>query len=607
MEELGTQVMKRIAACLMGAIIALCAWSPARGAEPPKRPNIVFILADDLGWADLGCYGSKYYRTPNLDRFAAAGVRFTNAYAAAPVCSPTRAAIMTGKYPARLGITDWLPGRGDSPRQKLLRPPLPNQLPATEKTLAALLKEAGYATGHFGKWHLGGEGAGPLQFGFDINIAGDHTGTALSYFAPFKDKSGRSMPGLENAPDGEYLTDRLTSEAEKFIEAQRDKPFFLYMPHYTVHMPLKAKAEVIAKYKLGPLGAQGSPAYAAMIESLDDSVGRILKKLDDLKLADNTLVIFTSDNGGLSSLENDVRPPTVNSPLREGKGFLYEGGLRVPLLVKWPGATKAGRTISESVCAIDFLPTLLEIAGVKDDQKRDGLSLAALLKGDTLRRDTLYWHYPHYHLGRPGAAVRSGDWKMIEFYDTGRREIFNLKSDPGEVRNLGDSNVQVKKDLVELLDGWRKETGARMMTPNPNFAPNPQAADGSILLHARTADVHGLMLRFEALPHKNTLGFWTQVDDWASWEFTVTKPGTFAVEILQGCGKGNGGSAAELSVGEQVVKFTVEDTGGFQNFKPRNLGTVKLDKPGRYALELRPKKKAAAAVMDVRSITLKPE
>lgn len=576
------------------------------GHSAAAAPNVVFILADDLGWADLGCYGSKYHKTPNLDRFAASSTRFTYAYAGVHVCSPTRAAIMTGKYPARLGITDWLPGQADRPDRKLLRAAPVMELPASEKTLATMFKSAGYATGHIGKWHLGSTGALPTDRGFDSNIGGDETGAPSRYFAPYAGKKGHSLPGLDNAPEGEYLTDRLTSEAEKFIETNKAKPFFLYLAHYTVHMPLQAKPEVIAKYKEGPLGSQGNPAYAAMVESLDDSVGRVLKKLDDLKLAENTIVVFTSDNGGLSSLESNVRPPTSNAPLREGKGFLYEGGLRVPLIVRVPGLTKAGSTIATPVCAIDFFPTLLDACGVKHDVKVDGVSFIPLLKGDSLKRDTLYWHYPHYHLGRPGAAVRSGDWKLIEFYQDGRKELYDLAKDPNESRNQAEAQPALVKELSDKLDAWRKDVGAKMMKPNPDYKPNPPAADGSILLHARTAEIHGTTLRYEPAPHKVTLGFWTKVEDWASWEFTVTKGGSFTIEVLQGCGKGNGGSEVEVVIGDQIVKFTVEDTGGFQNFKPREIGTVKFDKPGQYTVELRPKKKAGAAVMDVRSITLRP-
>src|SRR5258708_32727125 len=318
-----------------------------------ERVNVVFILADDLGWADLGCYGSKYHQTPHLDKLAADGARFTQAYAACPVCSPTRAAIMTGKYPARLGITDWLPRRPDRPDQHLRRPKLVEELPAPEITLPAALKAAGYVTGHVGKWHLGGKGAGPQQRGFDVNVGGDQAGSPLSYFAPFKNKEGRAMPGLEKAPDGEYLTDRLTAEAEKFIDTNRDMPFFLYLSHYAPHIPMKAKADLVAKYKPGKPGEQGNPIYAAMLESLDDSVGRVVKKHDDLKLTDRTVVIFTSDNGGLCTNEGPNTPPTINAPLRDGKGYLYEGGLRVPLIVKWPGALKPGKTVAEPAISYD--------------------------------------------------------------------------------------------------------------------------------------------------------------------------------------------------------------------------------------------------------------
>jgi arylsulfatase A-like enzyme len=578
---------------------------PLRAAE---RLNVVVILADDLGWADVGCYGSKYHKTPHLDKLAAAGTRFTNAYAACPVCSPTRAALMTGQYPARLNLTDWLPGRPDRPDQKLLRPAIAQEIPASVPTLAAVLKKAGYATGHVGKWHLGGKSAGPRDRGFDLNIAGDQSGSPRSYFAPYKGKFSPFMPGLEKAPDGEYLTDRLTAEAEKFIEANRDRPFFLYLAHYTVHIPLQAKPDIVAKYKQGKPGEQGNPIYAAMIESLDDSVGRVLAKLDELKLAERTLVIFTSDNGGLCVVEGPNTPPTINAPLREGKGFLYEGGIRVPLLVRWPGVTKAGAAVAAPVSSIDFLPTICEACAVKSDAKVDGISFVSALKGEALKRDALYWHYPHYSNqgGKPGAVVRAGDYKLIEFYENGRRELFDLNKDPGETRNLIESNPDVAKELAAKLDGWRKDVGAKMTKPNPDYVPNPQDKDGVVTLHARTAEVHGVQLRYEPLPHKNTLGYWTRAEDTASWAFTVTKPGTFAVEVLQGCGKGQGGSEVEVSVGDQALTFTVEDTGGFQNFKARAIGSVTVEKAGRYTLTVKPKKKAANAVMDLRSVTLKP-
>lgn len=593
----------------MRCVLWLLLWaSVGWGAERP--PNVVFILADDLGWADLGCYGSKYHKTPNLDRMAKEGTRFTFAYAACPVCSPTRSSIMTGRYPARatINITDWLPGRPDRPDQRLLRPTLNADLPAEEVTLASALKKAGYTTGHIGKWHLGGEKATPQQRGFDSNIAGDHTGTPLSYFAPYVNKAGRTMPGLEQAPQGEYLTDRLTTEAEKFIEAHQAKPFYLYLAHYAPHTPLRGKPDKVAQYKAGPLGQQGNPNYAAMLESLDESVGRILKKLDDLKLSDNTIVVFTSDNGGLATLEGMASPATINSPLREGKGYLYEGGIRVPLLVKWPGVAKPGTTNSDAVCSIDFFPTLLAACGATSDAKPDGVNIRSVFNGEPLKREALYWHYPHYanQGSKPGGAIRMGNYKLVEFYETGRQELFDVVKDAGEGRNLSAEKPDLVKEMATKLEAWRQAIGAKMMKPNPNFVPNPPAMDGKIVMHARTAQVHGVMLRYEPLPHKETLGYWVNAQDWAEFEFTVKTPGKFRVEVLQGCGKGQGGSDVEVSVGSQTLSFVVEDTGHFQNFKPRDIGELTFAKEGRYTLAIKPKKKAAAAVMDVRQVTLHP-
>ncbi len=587
----------------------------------PRRPNVVLIVADDLGGMDLGCYGSKFHRTPALDKLAASGVRFTDAYAACPVCSPTRAALMTGKVPARLHLTDWLPGRGDRPDQMLRRPVIRQELPLEEATLAEALKAGGYATAHIGKWHLGGEGFGPREQGFDVNIAGDHTGTPRSYFAPYRGgKKGQTaavMPGLEDAPAGEYLTDRLTAEAEKFIEAHRAEPFFVYLPHYGVHTPLKAKADMIATYPSWdgvPHGKQENPIYAAMLESVDASVGRIVAKLEQLGLRENTLVIFTSDNGGLATLEGANTPATNNGPLREGKGWLYEGGIRVPLIMSGPGVTKAAdgkpaRTDKTPVWSCDILPTVLELAGLKPAAAVDGASLAGLLKENAApQREALYWHYPHYanQGGKPGGAIRAGQWKLIEFYENGRRELFDVSAGGGESRNWAAEKPEVVAELAGKLDAWRKSVDAQMPTPNADYVPNPAANDGSITLAARSAEIHGITLRYEPLPHKNTVGFWTNPDDYATWEFTVAKPGRYEVEILQGCGKGQGGSEAKMVVGGQTLTFTVEDTGHFQNFVPRTIGTVKIDQPGRKTLELRAVKKAKAAVMDCRQITLRP-
>jgi arylsulfatase A len=576
--------------------------------KPPVKPNVVLIVIDDLGQRDLGCYGSTYHKTPHLDALAKQGVKLTDAYSACPVCSPTRAALMTGKHPARLNITDWLPGRPDRPDQRMNRPVIRQELPLEEVTLAEELKKAGYATAHIGKWHLGGKGFEPTNQGFDVNIAGDDTGTPMSYFAPFKNRMGtRTMPGLEEAKDGEYLTDRLTAEAEKFITANKAKPFFLYLAHYGVHTPLTAKREMIEKYKQGPLGKQSNPTYAAMVESMDESVGRVMKALDDHKLAENTVVIFTSDNGGLATMEGAVNgiPATINSPYREGKGFLYEGGIRVPFILRGPGINVGNVPMN----SLDVFPTVLGLCGLKSDVTFDGRNLtAALGGGDVLIRPEFYWHYPHYanQGSRPGGAVRDGNWKLIEFYDRERRELYDLSKDIGESRNLAADKPDVVNELAKKLADWRKQVGAKMPTPNPDYKPNPQAADGTITLRGMYGDAHGKQLRFEPLPHKNTFGFWTMKDDSLTWEFEVTTPGTFVVELTQGCGRGSGGAEVELSVGESKTTHTVKDTGGFQAFEKLKAGTLRIEKPGRHTLTVKAKTKPGVAVMDLQQVVLTP-
>ena len=600
--------LRRFLLCVVSGFLA---WD-FTSTKADAKPNVVLILADDLGWADLGCYGSKFHQTPNLDRMAAEGVRFTQAYSACPVCSPTRAAVLTGKYPQRFKLTDWLPGRGDQPSQRLKRPVIRQELPLEAVTLAEILKEAGYVTGHIGKWHLGGVGFGPMQQGFLSNIGGDHTGTPLSYFAPFQ-RDGRTMPGLENAPEGEYLTDRYAAEAENFLEQHHDQPFFLYLPHNAVHTPLKAHAATVARFapaaeKLG-VGTQRNPVYAAMLSSLDEAVGRVLKKLDDLKLTDNTLVIFTSDNGGLATLEGMPEPATINSPLRDGKGYLYEGGIRVPLLIKWPGQIKPAINTT-AVSSIDLLPTVTDLCLGQPAADSDGVSLTPILQhsGELATRD-LFWHYPHYanQGSRPGAAVRSGNFKLIEFYETGRRELFNVAQDLGESRNLAGDHPLLVEELAQKLDAWRKQVQAQMMTANSDYVPNPQGADGTITLPASRAEVHGIMLRFEPLPHKNTLGYWVRPEDWASWEFQVTKPGQFDIEALQGCGTGSGNSEVEFAVGDQRLVMTVQDTGHFQKFVALKIGVMELKEPGRYTLTVKPLKKPGVAVMDLRQVKLTPK
>jgi len=431
-----------------------------------RPPNVIFILVDDLGWTDLGCQGSKFYETPNIDRLAREGMRFTQAYAACTVCSPTRAAAMTGKYPARLHITDWIAGHV-RPQAKLKVPDWLMHLPLEERTIAETFKEAGYATASIGKWHLGSTEFYPDRQGFDVNLGGCDRGQPPSYFSPY------GIPTLADGPKGEFLSDRLTDEALKFMEHYQAEPFFIYLPHYAVHTPLMGKPEVIAKYqrKADPQHPQHNPIYAALVESVDDSVGRIVKTLDELKLSEKTLVIFTSDNGGLV-----LRDVTSNLPLRAGKGSTYEGGVRVPLLVKWPGVTQPGSTCDTPVITPDLPPTMLEMAGLKPakNQIMDGESLVPLLRGaGAFQRDAIYWHYPHYHPGgaTPYGAMRQGDWKLIEFFEDDHLELYNLREDIGEQNDLAAKYPDRAGGLRQKLHAWRQEVDAQMPTPNPDYDP----------------------------------------------------------------------------------------------------------------------------------------
>lgn len=433
-----------------------------------KKPNIIFMLTDDQGWTDLRSFGSGYYETPNIDRLATQGMRFTAAYSACTVCSPSRASIMTGQYPARLHITDWIAGH-KRPYAKLKVPDWTLFLSTNICNVASTLKAAGYTTASIGKWHLGGPAYWPEKQGFDCNIGGYGKGQPPSYFAPY------NIPTLKEGPDGEFLSDRLTTEAIAFIKKNKDSPFFIYFPHYAVHTPLMAKKEVIEKYKgkSDPKGLHKNPTYAGLIESVDDSMGRILKVLEDLKLADNTIIVYTSDNGGLKGV-------TSNAPLRAGKGSAYEGGVRVPLIITWPGVTKPGSTCEVPVIGTDFFPTLLEIAGVPVPAHHvvDGESLVPLLTASgSLKRKAIYWHYPHYHPGgaTPYGAIREGDFRLVEFYEDNHTELYNLKDDVGEAKDLATTHPQKAKELQEKLATWRRQVGAQMPTPNPTFDPEKDA------------------------------------------------------------------------------------------------------------------------------------
>lgn len=582
----------------------------------PKGPNIILIVADDLGARDLGFSGSTFHKTPNLDKLAAQSAVFTQAYSACPVCSPSRAGLLTGQNPARLHLTDWIPGQAPKPEQPLRRPNDLQALPKGTPTLPALLRENGYATYHVGKWHLGGKGSSPTDHGFDINIAGDESGSPKSYFAPYQAGNAAPMPGLEKAPKGEYLTDRLNGEARRLIKThvQNDhaRPFFLQLAHFAPHTPLKAPDDLIALFPGTPgPGRQSNPIYAAMIASIDNGIGRLRETLDQLRLSDNTVIVFTSDNGGLCTTEGPNTPATYNGPLREGKGYLYEGGIRVPLLIHLPKQEKGHRD-GQPAWGPDLTPTLAQLAGINTVPSAvDGISLVERAKGtpSEVTSRTLAWHYPHYSNqgGKPGGVWREGPWKLIEFYEAGRRELFNLERDPGENNNLAPDEPKRVAAMAARLDAWRKEARVQTMPPNTNYKPNPPGPRGIITLHGKTAEVTGKMLRFEPLPHKQTLGFWVVKEDAAWWEFTLETPGEYQVEILQGCGNGSGGSELEISVDDQKVKHKVVETGGFQEFRPFVVGNIKLEGPGKKRLDLKALSKPGPAVGDVRQIRLLPQ
>ena len=464
------QALGRFIGWVLAPLVCLLALE-LRAAEQTERLNFVLILVDDLGWTDLGCFGSDFYETPAIDRLAAEGMRFTNAYSACTVCSPTRAAVMTGKYPARLHLTDWI-HRHKRPQAKLKIPDWTEFLSPDEFTIAKAFHAAGYATSSLGKWHLGdGEEHYPTHYGFDVNLGGYGAGQPPSYFSPYR------IPTLKDGPPGEYLTDRLADEACKFIESQRQRPFFLYWPHYAVHTPLQAKPELVERYqqKLEPGLRHTNATYAAMIGNLDESVARLQAKLKELGLAERTVILFSSDNGGL--IAGGRQRVTVNVPLRAGKGSAYEGGVRVPLIVKWPGVAPPGAVCETPIMSIDFLPTLLEIAGIQIEPAEtiDGRSFAAALRNPlaTIDREALFWHYPHYHPGgaTPYSAVRAGDFRLVEFYEDDHVELYNLRDDVGESHDLASAMPERTGELRRMLDVWRKRVGAQAPTANPDYRP----------------------------------------------------------------------------------------------------------------------------------------
>jgi arylsulfatase A-like enzyme len=429
------------------------------------KPNFLFILADDFGWSQLGCYGSQYYETPNIDRLAAQGMKFTDAYAACPVCSPTRASIMTGKYPARLHLTDFIAG-GNYPYEKYKQPDWQKFLPLEEVTIAEVFKTAGYTTASFGKWHLSIDKKPPKSLPYNPDKQGFD-----EYFVTYK-------PASNSDPESDaHNVEIITKKSLEFLQKNKDNPFFLYVTHNTIHTPIMGKEKLVEKYK-NKSGAdlpQNNPIVAAMIEELDDSVGSLLAKLDELDIADKTIVIFFGDNGGLERSAKQI-------PLRSGKANLYEGGIREPLIVRWPGVIQQGSVCSEPVTSVDFFPTFLDILGLKNKAEKsiDGISLLPLLQQTgPLNRRAIFWHYPHYHSSSigPCGAVRMGDFKLIEWFDEticgpgNRFELYNLKNDIAEQNNLSKMLPIKTMQLKNMLANWRKKVGAQIMTPNPDYDP----------------------------------------------------------------------------------------------------------------------------------------
>jgi len=471
----------------MSALLMICALGlmpPSLGihasSEVNPRPHVILILADDLGWSDLACYGSDLHETPNLDALAAGGIRFTQAYAASPVCSPTRASILTGRHPARLNMTIWRESALDRGNRQLLEPITRDALPLSETTLAERLKEAGYYTAHVGKWHLGTAEAYPQPHGFDTNIGGTLWGAPQSFFYPYTGtryfRGWRYVPDLEPSAPGDYLTDRLTDKAIEILKAKaHQQPVFLNLWYHAVHTPIDGKPEKIAKYRrkiqdTNPV-VHRNPDYAAMVESLDENVGRVLAYLDETGLRDQSLILFLSDNGGFVNeckLHPGV-PVTSNAPLRSGKGSCYEGGVRIPWILDLPGSQTNRRVLKEPVTTCDVLPTIVSILGLSWDEKipLDGEDVSILWEGasemKTLNRRSLYFHYPQYYpTTTPVSAIRKGPWKYLHYFEDKREELYYLPEDIGEKRNLIDHHHEVVQTMRGELASWYQDMNAQL-------------------------------------------------------------------------------------------------------------------------------------------------
>ena len=590
-------------------ILALLVAGANLFAAGPRPPNIIIIMADDLGYGDLACYGHPSIRTPHLDRMAAEGMRFTDFYSGAAVCTPSRAALLTGRLPVRSGMA--------SERRRVLFPDSVGGLPDAEITLAEALREQGYATACIGKWHLGHRPEFlPDRHGFDYffglpysndmdaapNIPRGAAGSSDPRTEYWRVPLLRNGQEVERPADQATLTRRYTEESIRFIRQHKEQPFLLYLPHSMPHVPLFASKDFQGRSLRG--------RYGDVVEEIDWSIGEIMRCLRDENLAERTLVIFTSDNGpwltqGLAGGSAGL--------LREGKGSTWEGGVRVPAIAWWPGKIQPGQVTSALACSMDLFTTALSLAGapIPSDRPIDGKNLAPLLLGNGSAPRDEFFYYRDAQLW----AVRQGPYKAHFWTQSGYRAdrehhnpplLFNLQEDPSEQHNIAAQHPEIVRALHKLADNHLAGIESAENQLARGFIVVRPAEDGTIRLHAKQAVTHGPLLRYEPEPHKNTLGYWMRQQDWASWDFVVEEPGIYQVEILQGCGPGSGGSEVEFRVGSQAHAITVVETSHFQDFLARDIGTFEFSEPGQYMLSVRPLRKPGLAVMDLRQVTLTP-
>ena len=604
-------------------LLALCA--VLRAADP--KPNIVLILADDLGINDLSCYGRKDQSTPRIDTLAAQGMRFTSAYCAQPITSASQAALLTGKCPARLHLTNVGRWQEVEPSQKVIQPRTDWALQAEEITLAELLRDAGYTNASIGNGHLMNLADAPARHLYDLKAD-----------APISRSNSTSRESKNDVA--------FTDAALRFIKEKKDTPFFCLISHQAPHLPYEVPPGAAEKH-----AGAFNPTYAAALDVLDECVGRVMEKLEILGLTERTVFIFASYNGGAHVPERGGTPATHNTPFRAGKGFVYEGGLRVPLIVRWPGHVKAGSTSDAPMVLTDLMPTLLEAAGIdaaKTVGPLDGVSTMKTLNGGDPGARTLFWHCPHYTSqgGRPAGAMREGNWKLVLQDEDGSAELYDLARDIGEMNDLAKAEPERVATMRGKLEAWRKSVGARATVPNPKYyaaihdavyvardpSRIPAAATAAqieqewrdwswalvkalghdlprirnfpaeIRLFAKDATVHGTQARYESASYKNVIGFWTNPEDWAEWDFEVKTAGRYEVEVQQGCA--GGGSEVDVEVAGQKLAFTVENTGHFQQMISRTIGVVELP-AGKHTIAIKPRTKQGPAVMDLRRVVLR--